>query len=224
VKLCDEHWTLNVGSMKNDRHKQINKPVGLILHGHGLKDLDDKIEMFRDIDIFWVSLNSFWIAEDVIRKIDKVLDAVVNLTDEEPNEIKLYPEAERYKSNGGWFLDIEAFKAVDPEIFAGNNGYPSFYFIILFFMKLGAKQFYLFGANGYARSKEDVYYNQQSIPIEAVHADHPKEYERDMENLRFLFKDKNPYKGAEVFNCTPDTHYEFFPKITLEEAVTRLKQ
>lgn len=55
---------------------KVIKPLCYILYGHSLKELDDNIEKFRDLDVIWTTMNNWSIAENILKKIDKKLDFV----------------------------------------------------------------------------------------------------------------------------------------------------
>ena len=47
----------------------IDKPVCFLLLGPSLKELDAQIESFRDLDVMWVSLNNFYVCNEMLDKI-----------------------------------------------------------------------------------------------------------------------------------------------------------
>ena len=59
-----------------------NKIVGVALHGKSIEELEERIELFKDLDIVWVSLNAFDIIETyILNKINKKLSLIYCLAD-----------------------------------------------------------------------------------------------------------------------------------------------
>ena len=54
-----------------------NKTIGVMLHGKSIEELENRIELFKNLDIVWVSLNAFDIMETyILNKINKKLDII----------------------------------------------------------------------------------------------------------------------------------------------------
>lgn len=200
---------------------QIIKPVGILLHGPSLKYFDEAIQHFRDLDVFWVSLNNFWIAGDIIKKIGKELDAVFSFTNEPGDLIQIKPKCEQFEKEGGQVIRPADFFRINIHAFDGNQGYPSFYYILFWFLWHGAKNAFVFGGNGEANSKEEFYYTQEKVMN--MHNEPVLDLAADTKIFNRLVT-KDTYPGMSIYNCCPESKYISFPKITCEEAITIIKR
>lgn len=210
-------------------HPKITKPVCLLLHGPSLEQLDIRIMQYRDLDVMWVSLNAFYICHSILDKIGKRLDAVVLLYSEvDGRKIygqKVLAEAEKYQDRGGVIYENRDFYDVDPNIFDGNDGCPSFYFILLFLKALGAKDVFLYGADGWAKEGEKTYFNQDQVPMaEANPFGGAYPWREDLERVSQALYRRDPRGGMNIYNTVLTSAYPFFQKIGPDEAIVKIKE
>ena len=209
---------------------KITKPVCLLLHGPSLEQLDIWIEQYRDLDVMWVSLNAFYICNSILDKIGKRLDAVVLLYSEVDGRkiygSKVLSEAVKYQEQGGVVYETRDFYDADPNIFDGNDGCPSFYFILLFLKALGAKDVFLYGADGWAKEGEKRYFNQDQVPMqEANPFGWPYNWQKeDMERVSRALYRNDPRPQMNIYNTVLTSAYPFFQKIGPDEAIVKIKE
>lgn len=126
---------------------KITKPVGYIVYGHSLEEFDNRIEEFKDLDIYWVSLNNWQIAESILAKIGKELDLVFV-----------------FEGNG---QPCPYAKTLGPSEERGNTLFES----LMQMMENGVKDVYLFGADGFNDRHEFGYKTAHGSPQTMYGAD-----------------------------------------------------
>ena len=200
---------------------RINKPVGFCLLGPSLGELDSAIEHFRDIDMFWISLSYFWVAEKILKRIGKQLDEIYEI----PYDDLVTPMLPDLIASGRKIIQGGEMVEEDGSVFeengpGGEEGYPSFYFILKLLKSRGANQVFLFGANGFAASLGQTYYNQKDISYIPSYASGG--VNQDADRFNKLVEKHKPYKDMDIYNCCLESKYTPFPIINVYEAIELL--
>jgi len=144
----------------------LDKPIAIMLQGPSVSELEDKIQLFKDKDWIWASLNRFQMMEDkILSKIGKELD-IVYVTNETRFEEELENIRNFVSKEGKLFITstdkyddkfakCSAHVDVSSEEFHRTHntlrsGPPSNSITCLLFAlgRLGVKHIYLFGCDG----------------------------------------------------------------------------
>lgn len=185
--------------------------VGLILHGTSLKNLEERIEEFADLNITWATINFYWIYESIIQKIGKRFSMLCVL---DPNHLKKYAQQNEAFAKRGLFISREDFP---PDYgFIGNT----LFCFLDYLHKIGVHEVYLFGADGYSQGQQ-VYHRQEDYtaiePIPPFRNDELKKH-TELFNTQY-----QPKEGLKVYNCSPDSNITVFEKLTLDEAISQMR-
>ena len=127
--------------------QEIKKPAILILYGPSLANLDSAINHFSNLDVYWVTLNELWIAEEILNKINKMIDEFLWLMADTvywDNCIEL-ENGLRFQKEGGLFTGPNEMRELVPDIFKYNDGHPGFFFILKWLHARKTKQVFIFG-------------------------------------------------------------------------------
>ena len=133
--------------MDKIQEKIENKVIGLIGAGRSLEELETRIEEFKDLDICWVSLDSFEVIDDYIfSKIDKKIEIIFSFGHFKPEEeIKKINNIIKFLKNGGLLVTNIFLRKYHNSIKFGDfyNEYKKNIFIIEEFKK-NERMFYEF--------------------------------------------------------------------------------
>ena len=184
------------------------KPILILLHGTSLKEFEERIEDFRDFDVIWASMNFYWQTEAILQKIGKSLDMVICL--DEDILVRFSKEMDDFKRRGE-FISRERFTHYE-----GNT----IFCFLMYLIRNGFKEIFLFGADGYSDEK-DFYYKQEQRQ-EGISSGRNQELKENTEYLNDNFpKDIGDVK---IYNVSPNSHYEPFKKISYDECISLLKE
>lgn len=175
----------------------INKPVCFVLHGHSLKELDNRIEEFRHLDVVWMSLNWWNIAGDVLKKIDKDIEYLVHYRGANGTA---HPTAHR-------FIESEA---------RGNSLLEFIYQCC----ENGVLEVYLFGADGFTPKDKKIHYyglkrednigwNRHGIDTAHFNQNYPEKLIAE--------------SGLKLYNTSSESLYRI-PKMSIDECLKKLNQ
>ena len=177
---------------------KIEKPICFILHGHSLEEFDKRIQEFKDFDVAWMSLNQWWIAQDILDKIGKKLDYVSLLTNSsEASETTP-------SMNGRDCPFARMFKKSD------SRG-CSLLELMFQFHENYADNIFLFGADGFS-DKMPPYYGYKGAYTESWHNRFPE----DTERFNTMCP---PLNGRKIWNVSLISKYEGIPKISYDECL-----
>lgn len=172
---------------------KIDKPICYIVYGHSLKEFDDRIQEFKDLDVVWASLNRWQVAQAILEKIGKRL-----------NYLFLFSLANGQKCE---YVNHH-FEASEAR---GNTLLESIYQCI----ENGVKELYIFGADGFNNQDTSFYmiegrFNQSMYPDDL-------KYFNDHYPHNLI---KN--SGIQIFNTSQISKY-CIPKITIDECIEKIK-
>lgn len=162
-------YTFDTMSIKMNRlfNEILVKPIVIVGQGPSSKLLKQHIELFRDKDVIWCSLNRFHdIETDVLSKIDRVFDILWCSSNVRFDET--YPYLKDAGKRGTTLMttthtslriDFEA----DVYVSDLGIGVSSIFAMLCALGKLRAREIYLIGFDGYAVDTDHVYYGQKKI-------------------------------------------------------------
>jgi hypothetical protein len=209
----------------------MNKII-ICLPSPSIKELEDNIESFKNVDCQWASLNRFKaIEENILYKIKKRLDVVYCSSPERFSEgyknIKDFKgllitnsQIARQKINGIYNENKKVY------VSDWGYGFSSLFAMICALIKLKYKQIFLFGAQGYAENTENVYYSQYKFRNENFKARKNSIY-RDTKIMNKHFYELLDYWGIEtkdvdIYNVTQKTKIDCFRKISIPQCLKYL--
>ena len=176
---------------------KIEKPICFVGHGFSLKDFDERIEEFRNVDVCWISLNLWEIAGDILKKIDKDIDYHI-----------------WYQGANG-HVHPKAIRMIKSEA----RGCSLLEFIYQC-CENGVKELYLFGCDGFTPNGNKVHYYGKKADENAGWMRH------SMDTKHFnttLPRDLIRESGLQIYNTSLDSHYDI-PKITIDQCLKKLTQ
>jgi len=182
-----------------------DKPMGFICHGHSLKELENNIDKFKSKDIFWASLNNYKIAEEILSKGNMLLDLIIAFNpmynDISCSYAPIYKEAGTPRVRG--------------------NSLSEFLFQL---KDIGFKKpIFLFGADGYSDEGSSVYYKETNLHSNPD-GDRNRLHRLDTDAFNKTWQSEK-FGGdffTRVYNCSPNSHYTPFRKITVKECLDLL--
>ena len=201
------------------------RTVAIILPGCSLAILERSIPLLQK-DYCWCGLNKFWVAESLIlQRIHKEFSLLFGVADhffdqrfERLFVQKFLPrESDNLfitkKQNGYRIADELLEKYPDKVVLADKTlkGGNSLQNLLVMLDEIGIKKVVLFGADGYSDTDEayyraDLYFNLDFNRLSNGH-------KRDTTEFNKIF----PKLGMQVLNCSPDSHYDVFEKITFKQ-------
>ena len=164
-------------------------PIFIILQGPSVKDLAENIEYFKDSNVIWASLNSFWVVEPIIQSIGvefsilyaSSLEGGVSHLGVHICEFLQRPYRKLFISSQEFLTEflrefydyknlrldnLENNDVITSLIASGNlryKGYPkmnSLTAMLLILACRGYRKFYVFGCDGgYIPDREGLYYD-----------------------------------------------------------------
>lgn len=204
---------------------KITKPIAICLQGTSIEILQQKINLFKNKDWHWASLNKFQVIEDeILSKTNKKLDIVYCASDQRFKEEKNNIDNFMQKSNTLFITNSDInyrylHKVYNTELYVFDWGYgfSSLFAMLCALGKLGAKRIYLFGADGIKGEKE-VYFCQNKIQ-ENFEA-RANSIIKDTQIMNKIFWDYWNYIGLkeiEIINVNPNSAIICFQKCSIEK-------
>jgi len=240
----------------------VKRPVGVMLSGASIEELEGRIEEFGDM--CWASVNDFWIKEDrILSKVGKKCEVVYcgapecdipteehieYLSRKTPNMfVSLRKAFQRdFDEVQGKYDDKLLFVNVDESGTIRQvpneseplhfRALPSFALLIFVLTIAGAEKVILFGADGGRIGDNPLYYGDvlkdmvkvgggmqvRGGSLGRLMLDCRILNENFPQILRRVCKLYN-VKEPEIINCSPESNYDIFKKMTYDETLEILK-
>lgn len=152
--------------MINKRDLSI-KPVIIVGQGPSVEKLSKNIELFRDKDVVWASLNRFTIIEEqVLLQINKRFDVLWWST---KNRFEMYRNEIMLAAQRGVLLMTSGSRSAMfnfPARFHISDfgaGFSSLFAFLCALINAGSREIYLIGFDGYAVNERSVYFAQDQM-------------------------------------------------------------
>ncbi len=216
-----------------------NRPVCVLLHGKSIKELEKHIELFREKDICFASINNFNILEanllgrigkrfDIIdctsplEFVRKAIDIEKFLSEGEDRLLISTIEAIRYVYKGNVFLDKfreRVFIIYEP---IGADRINSLSMLLPILISGLPSKIFLFGVDGCKEgvNEKDSYYRADEL--RNIPRGTRIGIDTTLFNKHYQRLQNTHCKGIHIppiYNCNPDSHIKVFKKIKYDELV-----
>lgn len=217
----------------------ISKPIFLCSHGPSISELEEWIDKYRDLDVYWASFNRFDTLQPILNKINKHFNIIYIM-----NVHRIYQTIKplkRFLNKGGArVLLVNTFKysplndKIDTDFkfikkYTKNIKYTSEHIdsnVLINFIsclyKLGFRRFCVFGLDGTSdcHYKQEKYENTEEENTNFING---IEDERDKLNelgIKILGED---IEDIEILNCNELSKIDCFNKISYSNVVSLFK-
>ena len=198
------------------------KPIYLVLQGPSVKILGDNIEKLKDKNVIWASLNRFThLNERILSTIGKEV------------EVAYCSSQCRFREERASLINVMldgllitnmrcVTKYLAGILMRGNmyvsewvkDGQPSLLAMLYALDELGAKEVFLFGADGGSEDINEVYFGQD------VYTEDFKERQSTLYRDVRLMNGMKIDVGYKIFNVSNKTNYTCFETISYDEFFT----
>ena len=222
-----------------------NRPIAILLHGSSIKELEERIEEFKDLDFCYVSINYFKIMQEkILSKINKELDLVYCSNYKEFLTRQQDIEEFLSKDNKKLLTTFECLWQTENEDFANqyadkihfckmlvyeDNSYPNSLAVLLYnLIREGFYKIILFGCDGLLDEKEDdidkisnTYFGKEQLKKEQrdwnLIVDTKKFNEYFTDALWRKLKEEEYRDKLNIVNCSPESYIKVFKIINYDE-------
>jgi hypothetical protein len=211
-----------------------NKPCFILGQGTSIAELENWIDKFKDLDVYWVGYCAFHTVEPIISKIGKHFDILYihcqQRLGETLKEVKDYLNAggdrlaivnrvKRMTDDFPFILKDKTYKTdkiyTESEIDGGSLQH-----LLLDFIILGFTRFCLFGCDGREEiNNEQDHYKQELYDPRKEEIENPPVM-RIVDTIKmnyFGMSLVDNYKHLEVYNCNPKSHVKCFQIISYDK-------
>ena len=201
--------------------KVINsRDVAIVVNGLSVKELDNRIQEFKDIDFCWLTLHRSNKLRHIPKKIGKVFEVLVLtssvLTDFSGDPINVPNPLEKSYSIAEDIRACKVFVTLSPgmlklfpdkAVIYNEYGINTLYMLLKLLNAIGVKKTVMFGADGYSDSDSPYYNSDVKSPM------NHKKKEIDAFNKSFLTEDID----MEIVNVSEISKYTCFKNVSYEE-------